>query len=201
MINQYNFSHKQIEALETLLDNADGYIGATQSLAISDATAKGVIDSLPDNLSSERKNVIKAACSLVGKVNYFWGGKSSAIGWDSRWGKMTLVTAAGSHSSGSMRPFGLDCSGFVTWSFINAGMSANDIGHGTQGQIGKCSRISWNNAQPGDLAFLSDLSHVGIVAGKDESGNILVIHCSSGANNVVITSNSIFGFAARPHCY
>ena len=26
--------------------------------------------------------------SLVGKVNYFWGGKSSAIGWDPRWGTL-----------------------------------------------------------------------------------------------------------------
>ncbi|MGN0005643.1 MAG: peptidoglycan endopeptidase, partial [Candidatus Gastranaerophilaceae bacterium] len=64
-----------------------------------------------------------------------------------------------------------------------------------------CSRISWSQAQAGDLAFLSDLSHVGIIAGKDTSGNILVIHCSSSANNVVITTNSIFGFAARPSCY
>lgn len=160
-----------------------------------------MIDALPDTLPAKRKAVVKAACSLVGKVNYFWGGKSSAIGWDSRWGKMALVTAEGSKSSGSMRPFGLDCSGFVTWSFINSGFNANAIGHGTQGQIAKCSRIAWSAAQPGDLAFLSDLSHVGIVAGKDESGNILVIHCASGANNVVITSNSIFGFAARPGCY
>ena len=160
-----------------------------------------MIDTLPDTLPAKRKAIVKAACSLVGKVNYFWGGKSSAIGWDSRWGKMALVTAEGSKSSGSMRPFGLDCSGFVTWSFINSGFNANAIGHGTQGQIAKCSRIAWSAAQPGDLAFLSDLSHVGIVAGKDESGNILVIHCATGANNVVITSNSIFGFAARPNCY
>ncbi len=201
MVSQYRFSAKQKEALETLLENADGYIGATQSLAISDATAQEVIDNLPDSLSAERKNVVKKACSLVGKVTYFWGGKSSAIGWDSEWGKMKLVTAEGSRSTGCMRPFGLDCSGFVTWSFINSGFSASAIGHGTQGQIAKCSRISWNQAQAGDLAFLSDLSHVGIIAGKDTSGNILVIHCSSGANNVVITSNSIFGFAVRPNCY
>ena len=37
----------------------------------------------------------------------------------------------------------------------------------TQGQIAKCSRIYWSNAQAGDLAFYADLSHVGIVVGKD----------------------------------
>lgn len=201
MISKYNFTSKQQEALNTLLEQDEVLISATQSLAISDATAQDILKNLPDSLSAERKKVIKAACSLVGKVNYFWGGKSSAIGWDSEWGKLKTVSAEGSKTTGTKRPFGLDCSGFVTWSFINSGFSVNSIGHGTQGQIAKCSRISWSNAQAGDLAFYGDLSHVGIIAGKDTSGNILVIHCSSSNNNVVITTNSGFGFAARPSCY
>ena len=200
MISQYGFNAKQKEALETLLENSDGYMGTMQSLTISDATAQEVIDKLPDSLSENRKSVVKKACSLVGKVNYFWGGKSSAIGWDSEWGKMKLVTAEGSRSSGCMRPFGLDCSGFVTWSFINSGFSASAIGHGTSTQVSKGTRISLSSAQPGDLAFYNDTSHVGIVGGKDASGNVLVIHCSSGANNVVITTGG-FGFAVRPNCY
>ena len=201
MIEKYHFTRKQQEALNTLLEQDEVLISATQSLAISDATAQDILKNLPDSLSAERKKVIKAACSLVGKVNYFWGGKSSAIGWDSEWGKLKTVSAEGSKTTGTKRPFGLDCSGFVTWSFINSGFSANAIGHGTQGQIVKCSRISWSNAQAGDLAFYGDLSHVGIIAGKDTSGNILVIHCSSSNNNVVITTNGGFGFAARPSCY
>ena len=201
MISQYNFTRKQQEALDTLLEQDEVLISATQSLAVSDATAQDILKNLPDTLSAERKKVIKAACSLVGKVNYFWGGKSSAIGWDSEWGKLKTVSAEGSKTTGTKRPFGLDCSGFVTWSFINSGYNASAIGHGTKGQIAKCSRISWSSAQAGDLAFYGDLSHVGIVAGKDAAGNILVIHCSSGRNNVVITANSGFGFAARPRFY
>ena len=201
MISQYNFTRKQQEALDTLLEQDEVLISAAQSLIVSDATAQDILKNLPDTLPAERKKVIKAACSLVGKVNYFWGGKSSAIGWDSEWGKLKTVSAEGSKTTGTKRPFGLDCSGFVTWSFINSGFSVNSIGHGTQGQIAKCSRISWSNAQAGDLAFNGDLSHVGIVAGKDAAGNILVINSSSGGNNVVITTNSGFGFAARPRCY
>ena len=37
-----------------------------------------------------------------------------------RWGVPTEVTAAGSGSTGTVRPFGLDCSGFVDWTFYNA---------------------------------------------------------------------------------
>lgn len=209
MISQYNFTRKQQEALDTLLEQDEVLISAAQSLAVSDATTQNILKNLPDSLSTERKKVIKAACSLVGKVNYFWGGKSSAIGWDSEWGKLKTVSAEGSKTTGTKRPFGLDCSGFVTWSFINSGFNASSIGHGTKGQIAKCSRISWSSAQARDLAFYGDLSHVGIVAGKDAAGNILVIHCSSGNNNVVITTNSGFGittnsgfgFVARPRCY
>ena len=200
MISQYGFNAKQKEALETLLENSDGFTGSMQSLAISDATAQDVIDNLPDSLSASRKEVVKNACSLVGKLTYFWGGKSSAIGWDSEWGKMKLVTAEGSRSTGCMRPFGLDCSGFVTWAFINSGYNASAIGHGTSNQSANGTRISLSSAQPGDLAFYNDTSHVGIVGGKDASGNVLVIHCSSGANNVVITTGG-FGFAVRPNCY
>lgn len=83
MISKYNFTRKQQEALNTLLEQDEVLISATQSLAISDATAQDILKNFPDSLSEERKKVIKAACSLVGKVNYFWGGKSSAIGWDS----------------------------------------------------------------------------------------------------------------------
>ena len=111
MIDEYGFSNKQKEALETLLENAVGFLGSTQSLAISDATAQEVLDSLSDSLSDGREKVVEHACSLVGKVTYFWGGKSSAIGWDSNWGKMKRVAAEGSSSTGTIRPFGLDCSG------------------------------------------------------------------------------------------
>ena len=201
MIEEYAFTRKQKEALETLLENADGFIGAAQSLAISDETAQQVLERLPENLPEGRKRVVKNACSLVGKVNYFWGGKSSAIGWDSGWGKMKRVTAPGSRSTGTIRPFGLDCSGFVTWSFINSGYMAAQIGHGAATQATKGTRISWTAATPGDLALYSDNSHIGIIAGRDSNGNVIVIHCASGANNVVITTSRGFGYVVRPSFY
>lgn len=201
MIDEYGFSNKQKEALETLLENASGFLGSTQSLAISDATAQEALDTLSDSLSDGRKKVVKHACSLVGKVTYFWGGKSSAIGWDSNWGKMKRVTAEGSRSTGTIRPFGLDCSGFVTWAFINAGYTVSQIGHGAATQASKGTRISWASVKPGDLALYSDNSHIGIIAGKDSSGNVLVIHCASGANNVVITGKSGFGYVVRVNFY
>ena len=202
LISHYSLTTKQQEAVETLLEHGDILTSSSHSLAITDANVNAVVDGLPDSLPQKRKDVVKNAASLVGKVNYFWGGKSSAIGWDSAWGTMRKVTAAGSPSSGSIRAFGLDCSGFVTWAFNNSGMGYA-VGHGTSGQKGASTLVSASTVQAGDLAFVSDYSHVGIVVGQDTSGNILVIHCSSGSNNVVLATASSVGFNIfrRPNCY
>lgn len=64
-----------------------------------------------------------------------------------------------------------------------------------------CTDIAWDEAVPGDLVFYPDDEHVGIVGGRDETGDLLIIHCSSSANNVVITGKSGFTSIARPHYY
>ena len=170
------------------------------SLTITNADAVQVLQSLPADLSQERKAVVQNALTLYGKVSYFWGGKSLVIGWDSRWGELRQVTAAGSSTTGTYRPYGLDCSGLVDWAFYNATGGSYIIGHGGGAtmQHAYCADISWSDAQPGDLVFYPDNSHVGIICGRDEDGSLLVIHCASGANNVVITGTSGFISVARP---
>ena len=162
-----------------------------------------VLRNLPEDLSLERREVIKTACSLVGKVNYFWGGKSLVMGWDSRWGSLRKVTADGSSTTGTYRPYGLDCSGFADWVFYNASGGTYILGHGggAMMQHSYCTSITWTDAIPGDLVFYPEDTHVGIVAGRDESGNLLIIHCASGYNNVVITGLEGFTSIGRPSYY
>ncbi len=202
LMDLYGLTAKQREAVETLLEHGDVLTSSSHSLAITNADVQSIINGLPSSLPQKRKDVVKNAGSLVGKVNYFWGGKSSAIGWDSAWGTMRRVTAAGSPSSGTLRAYGLDCSGFVTWAFNNSGMGYA-VGHGTYGQRDASIQVTASTVQAGDLCFLPSYSHVGIVVGKDTGGNILVIHCSSGANNVVVSTASSVGFTVfrRPNCY
>ena len=61
-----------------------------------------------------------------------------------------------------------------------------------------CTDIAWDEALPGDLVFYPEDDHVGIVGGWDEHGDLLIIHCASGANNVVITGASGFTSIGRP---
>ena len=123
------------------------------------------------------------------------------IGWDSRWGTPTRVTAPGSRSTGTVRPYGLDCSGFVDWVFNNSLGYVIGHGGGAASQHGYCKPISWSEALPGDLVFYPGDSHVGIFVGKDESGNPLIIHCASSQNNVVLTGLQGFTRIGRPDCF
>ena len=203
MKTAYHFNRNQIAALDELLEQRDllrELIGDVYS--VSGDTA-ALLRDLPEGLSPEREAVVRTACSLVGKVNYFWGGKSLVIGWDARWGELRQVTAAGSSTTGTYRPYGLDCSGFVDWVFYNQSGGSYVIGHGGGAtmQHSYCTDISWADAQPGDLVFYPDNSHVGIVGGRDANGELLIIHCASGYNNVVITGKEGFTSVGRPQYY
>ena len=199
----YAFTKYQNDALDILLENLGSLNIPMGSLTISQEDAIALLENLPDDLDPARKAVVETAVQLVGRVSYFWGGKSLTLGWDDCWVVPTEVTAAGSGSTGTVRPFGLDCSGFVDWTFYNAtnGSYYPGRGGGAATQHSYCTNISWSDAQPGDLVFYPDDSHVGIVGSKDADGNLLIDHCSGGANGVVITGSAGFTSVARPDCF
>lgn len=210
MANEYGFTAQQREMLEELLKpDYDGIflslIGDYQpdGMPIGPVDISDIQGTLPDDLDPLRESIVLTAYQLLGKVTYFWGGKSLVLGWDSRWGTPTTVTAPGSGSTGKVLPFGLDCSGFVDWTFYNAtsGAYLPGRGGGAASQHGYCTNIAWADALPGDLVFYADDSHVGIVCGYDSVGNLLVIHCSGGQNGVVVTGREGFAIAARPDLF
>jgi cell wall-associated NlpC family hydrolase len=179
--------------------------------AVVTASKGFVRESVGDDVSEERVNVISAAYSLVGKVGYFWGGKSTVLGVDPSWGATEMVSAEGSKSTGTLRAYGLDCSGFVTWAVINGyqnqGMQ-DVVGDGTSDQWEKANVVSEADAQPGDLVFQkgpeagSD-NHVGILCGKTDAGDWIAVHCSSGKNGVTVGEaySACFRYIRQPSFY
>ena len=203
MSTDYRFTAYQKKALAELLDDPallDALLHDLDSLQYDAAMLRRA---LPRNLSKERRAVVERALSLAGKVNYFWGGKSLVFGWDDRWGQLAKVTADGSSTTGTYRPYGLDCSGMVDWAFYNATDGSYIIGHGggVAMQHRYCTPVRWEDAQIGDLAFYPDDEHVGIVAGWDKNGSIQIVHCASSYNNVVITGKEGFVAVGRPIYY
>lgn len=208
MADEYQFNTEQRRLLEELMQPKYQELfmvltGSYQDIELSPDEVAKIIENLPADLSENRKQVVLTAYQLLGRVHYFWGGKSLVIGWDSRWGMPMEVTAEGSSTTGTVRPFGLDCSGMVDWVFYNQSGGQYVIGHGggATAQHTYCAPIAWGDAQPGDLVFYPGDSHVGIVCGFDSSGNIMVIHCASSENNVVVTGKSGFTSIGRPEYF
>lgn len=203
----YHFTKSQREALEEVLKPEYAQMLAELvgtyggEVTLDEAQIRAMLAAMPKDISERRRAVVEKAYSLLGKVNYFWGGKSSAIGWDSHWGKPTRVTAAGSRTTGTIRPYGLDCSGFVDWVFNNSLGYVIGHGGGAASQHDHCKPISWSEAQPGDLVFYPGDTHVGVFVGKNSNGDPLIIHCASSQNNVVLTGLQGFVSIGRPDCF
>ena len=167
-----------------------GTLGSGQMVPLTDAELIAFVNR--QECSPMRKHILTTALSLVGKVSYFWGGKSGP-GWNDEWNTPKLVTAAGSSSTGTIRPYGLDCSGFSTWVFTTA-VGVN-IGAGCNGQYPNTYAVSASELLPGDLGFLADddgWGHVLIFAGYGESGERMWVH-SSGGSGVILNTPSYEG--------
>ena len=213
VIGEYGFDEAQEAALTELVnEDARALLQEMYDTSIlstlSDEEFAEVETAVSGDVGGARRSVLLAALSLEGKVNYFWGGKSYHIGWDQRWGHQGLVMAEGSSSTGSVRSYGLDCSGFVSWAFINGGGDQTVlgyIGNGTANQWANSYSISWEEIQPGDLVFYKEpnaggINHIGIVVSNGSDG-MKIVHCSGGKNGVVVTGKAGFQYARRPYIY
>lgn len=203
----YGFDEKRLTQLDELMQPEfqrlfAALTGDTRFVDISPEREAEIRASLPENLNMQRENIVLTAYSLVGQVKYFWGGKYAQLGWNPLWGVPKVVTSLNSPTTGTVRPLGLDCSGYLTWVFVNAAgdISISDaIGNGSNNQWSNSKAVGFDKAKPGDIAFCSvpgtvPVNHVGIVVEVREDGAILVAHCSSSMNNVVVTEAWASGF-------
>ena len=146
---------------------------------------------LDEDITSVRKQVLYKGLQLVDKVPYFWGGKYPFVGFCEEWNQMKVVSAAGSKTTGTIRPYGLDCSGFVQWAFINA---IDDPIKDTYDFWASCEEIEIEDLLPGDLAFYwrvnesgyMDWDHVLIFAGYNENEDPMWLHCGAAEGIVAL---------------
>lgn len=98
------------------------------------------------------------------KIPYWWGGKSWSIGANSSWGKYRTKSGNGT----TYYYYGLDCTGFTTWAYVNAGYQ---IKKGVYPNYDK-KKIKFNkeNGEIGDILVSSD--HVKIIVGKTDKAYI-----------------------------
>ena len=137
-------------ALQKTLYGAQGGSQGGESVPLTDEELIEFVER--QNCNETRKHILSTALSLVGKVPYFWGGKSDA-GWNDEWNTPKVVTATGSSATGTILPYGLDCSGFTDWVFKSAmGVS---IKAGSWNQWDNSYAITEAELLPGDLGFMA----------------------------------------------
>lgn len=123
-----------------------------------------------------RLTLVNVASSLIGRVPYQWGGKSSKSGYDTSW-----------YTFENGQQKGLDCSGYIQWVFRTAGYS-EDIWKqltSTSTIMQTCEQIPQSDLQIGDLGILNNgetINHVGMYI-----GNGYYIHCNAGDKTVSIS--------------
>ena len=174
-----------------------GVTASGQVPPITDAELAAFLEAL--ECSPARVEIMRAALSLVGRVPYFWGGKS-ASGWNEDWNSPKLVASAGSSSTGTLRPYGMDCSGFTDWAYTTA--LGTGIGVGSATQWENSTSITEAELLPGDLGFLDipgavPVNHVLLYAGKDAGGNLLWVHCASASGGVTLNAPSYVKYYRR----
>lgn len=184
-------------ALQKTLYGAQGGSQGGESVPLTDEELIEFVER--QNCNETRKHILSTALSLVGKVPYFWGGKSDA-GWNDEWNTPKVVTATGSSATGTILPYGLDCSGFTDWVFKSAmGVS---IKAGSWNQWDNSYAITEAELLPGDLGFMAvpgtvPVNHVLIYAGENEDGEHMWVHCTSGSG-VVLNSPDYVEYYRRP---
>lgn len=162
-----------------------GTYGYQKMDPLTEAQITEILNNL--NCSNNRKYLISNALHLVGRVPYFFGGRTSA-GWDDTWGQSKIITAAGNEKQpvGSSWPNGLDCSGFVSWVYKTT-FGGNPMGDTDTTGIGAGTytvRIDKSLLLPGDIVLRD--GHTGIFLGYDANGNMLVIHEAGTYNGCVM---------------
>jgi cell wall-associated NlpC family hydrolase len=129
-----------------------------------------------------RAGVVAAATYLAAdlgyRIEYFWAGKYAYEGLNPNWGcemKWWDRKVCSQKSSGDTCIYGMDCTGFTKWAFVNAGFDASLIPRSSQqssnwGTV-KPAYFTFDSPskvepQPGDILYTP--GHVGLIIGVDD---------------------------------
>ena len=111
---------------------------------------------LLEDITEMRKALLYQAVSLLGRIEYFPGGRYDEMGLNPDWGMMTEVTDPDSPDYGTMQPLGLDSMGFIQWAYRNAsreGISDDSEDFVLNNEVDLSYEIP-QGLLPGDLMFL-----------------------------------------------
>lgn len=140
------------------------------------------LNRLDKSLTPNRKKVIEIALRSVGKIPYYYGGKTSRGGYEGNYfGTKVLSDYKGRCLKG------LDCSGWINWVYMTAFNKYIIKSEGTSKLAGEGTKITRKELLPGDIIVRPGAdSHVMMFLEWAPDGRMKVIHENGSVNNVCI---------------
>ena len=137
---------------------------------------------LDKNLTKNRLAVIETALRSVGRIPYYYGGKTSRFGYEiNNFGRKVPADYKGRCLKG------LDCSGWVNWVYGTTFNKYIIKSEGTAKLATEGSKITRKDLLPGDIIVRPGIdSHVMMFLEWAPGGQMTVIHENGGVNNVSI---------------
>ncbi|RKQ35505.1 NlpC/P60 family protein [Oceanobacillus halophilus] len=180
------------EKMGSLDDKKQRLVTMKEDLQIEDSQLASLEQSLkaPAVVPANETQVASSSSNTASKSSD--GGSLTTLSKSSGSGNIQTAVNAGFNHLGTpyvwagKSPSGFDCSGFVSWAFSQAGIS---IPSSTAGLQSTGTKVSYSNAQPGDLVFFNTYKtngHVGIYLGggkfigAQNSTGLAVANMSSG---------------------
>lgn len=172
--------YKKLEktSLETYLKNQGWSLTELNNLIIRSVRAAGLYSGEAAATSAVALQTVLAQKYSI-KLPYWWGGKSWSIGADKSWG--IYKETYSEEYDVNYYYYGLDCSGFTTWAYVNAGYNIK------RGQYpaywSNTTNLTKDNGEIGD--FLVEKGHVTIIVGKTNEGYIKAEAAGKGPGMVL----------------
>ncbi|MBS6953486.1 MAG: C40 family peptidase [Enterocloster asparagiformis] len=137
---------------------------------------------VPEDVSAQRRSVVRYALSSVGRIPYYWGGKPGKTGYEgNRFGVVVLPDEDGRFLKG------LDCSGWINWVYWSA-TGKRLAGESTSTLVSCGTAVSKDELLPGDICIRpGESAHVVMFLGWTADQKMLCIQETSGnINNVEV---------------
>ena len=137
---------------------------------------------LDKNLTKNRLAVIETALRSVGRIPYYYGGKTSRFGYETN---NFGIKVPADYKGRCLK--GLDCSGWVNWVYGTTFNKYIIKSEGTAKLATEGSKITRKDLLPGDIIVRPGIdSHVMMFLEWAPGGQMTVIHENGGVNNVSI---------------
>lgn len=174
--------YKMLEGttLSTYLSNKNWSLEEFNKLIARSARAAGLYTKDAAATSAVALETVLAQKYKI-KIPYWWGGKSWSFGANGSWGKYRTKSGNGT----TYYYYGLDCTGFTTWAYVNAGYKIKS-GVYPNYDLKKIS-FSKENGEIGDILVSS--THVKIIIGKTDRA-FITAEAKGKSAGMVITEHS-----------